>query len=121
MDIETDLRRWAAWAREHDEGKIKPLVMFDDGIRGKLAFFPMSDDEGMAFDPAVATLKQIDKELYNVVRLHYLYGMSLRAVAMAAGMKTTAVHSAVVSAKTFIYGFLCGSAYGSAKEALNHQ
>ncbi|MCK7435912.1 antiterminator Q family protein [Enterobacter bugandensis] len=121
MDIETDLRRWAAWAREHNELGVKPLVMFDDGTRGKLAFFPMSDDEGLAFDPAVATLKQIDKELYNVVRLHYLYGMSMRAVAMAAGMKTTAVHSAIVSAKTFIYGFLCGSVHESAKQALNQR
>ena len=117
-DIETDLRRWAVWAREHNELKIKPLVRFDDGTRGKMAFFPMSDDEGLAFDPAVATLKQIDKELYDVVRLHYLYGLSIRAVALAAGMNRQTVYNSLITAKTFIYGFMCGKTHEAAKTAL---
>ncbi|WP_225760239.1 antiterminator Q family protein [Leclercia sp. Marseille-Q4284] len=118
MDIETDLRRWAAWARESLNLGIKSLVMFDDGLRDKVAFFPMSDDEASAFDPAVATLKQIDKELYNVVRLHYIYGKSMRAIAMITGMKITAVHSALHTAKTFIHGFTRGVTHESAKQAL---
>ena len=118
MDIETDLRRWAAWAREHNELKIKPLAMFDDGTRGKLRFMPMSDDEGLGFDPAVAMLKQIDKELYDYIRLHYLYGLSIRAVALASGTNRQTVYNGILSAKTFILGFICGVTHESAKNAL---
>lgn len=118
MDIETDLRRWAAWARESLNLGIKPLAMLDDGTRGKLAYMPMSDDEGLAFDPAVATLKQIDKELYNFIRLHYLYGMSMRAVAMASGSNRQTVYTGINTAKTFIAGFICGKHHEAAKNAL---
>ena len=120
MDIETDLRRWAAWAREGLNLGIKPLVMFDDGTRGKLAFMPMSDDEGLSFDPAVATLKQIDKELYNIVRLHYIYGMSTRAIARVTHRAQTAVMSDLRTSKTFIGGFICGRVHEAAKNALTN-
>lgn len=115
MDIETELRRWAVWARESLGLGIKPLAMLDDGTRGKLAFFPMSDDEGLAFDPAIATLKQVDKELYRLVRLHYLEGMSLRAVAIVAGSNRQSVHVGINTAKTFIAGFICGRNHEAAK------
>lgn len=118
MDIENDLRRWAAWAREQPNLGFKPLVMFDDGKRDKVHYLPMSDDEGLTFDPAVATLKQIDKELYNFVRLHYIYGMSVRAVALATGTNRQAVYTGIQTAKTFVYGFICGKHHEAAKNAL---
>lgn len=118
MDIENDMRRWAAWARGGVNLGVKPLAMLDDGKRDTVAYMPMSDDEAALFDPAVATLKQIDKELYNYVRLHYIYGMSVRAVAIVAGSNRATVHHGIITAKTFINGFMCGKHHEAAKNAV---
>ncbi|MGG4735228.1 antiterminator Q family protein [Leclercia adecarboxylata] len=120
QDIDHDLRRWAAWTRGALNLGIKPLTMYDDGTRDKVAYMPMSDDEGLAFDPAVATLKQIDKEQYNIVRLHYIYGMSARAIAKTLGRGQTPVLTDLHLAQTFVAGFVYGKVFTEAKIALTN-
>ncbi|MFW3388727.1 UNVERIFIED_CONTAM: antiterminator Q family protein [Kocuria sp. CPCC 205274] len=108
MGIENDLRRWAQWVRECGTLGIKPLAMFDDGTRESVRYMPMSDDEGLRFEPAIIALKQIDKEQYNVVRLHYIYGMSIRAVCKVVARDYKTVYAWLQEAKAFVAGFVAG-------------
>lgn len=114
-DIETCLQRWGAWARGGLSLGVKALVMFDDGTRASAPAM-MNDDEAAAFDPAVAWLKQIDKELYDVLRLHYVYRLSYSAIAKVKGTHKSDVIQRSWRAAAFVNGYLYGfeNGYGLA-------
>jgi len=105
--IEVLFQLWGGWARESLPGAIKPLMMFKDGSepsRGDI----MSDETAAMFDPAVACLKQIDRELYEVVRLHYIYRLSFNAIAKIKHSNPGTLFRQCKAAQMFVAGFLYG-------------
>ena len=105
--IEVLLQLWGAWSRGSLPGAIKPLMMFDDGS----SYAPgdiMSDETAIIFDPAVANLKHIDPELYDLVRLHYIYRLSFNAIAKIKHTNKGTLFRNIKAAQMFIAGFLCG-------------
>lgn len=115
--IEADLLRWGAWARERLPGKIKALLIYRQGEALRQSWIPpMGDDEAALFDPAVATLRDVAPELYEVVRLHYIYGLSFYAIAKAKQCNSKDVLTKGRKAEAFIAGFVCGAALTSARD-----
>lgn len=105
-NIENLLQLWGAWARGGIDGKIKPLAMYNDGSASPSRDC-MNDEDAAIFDPAVATLKQFDKELYEVVRLHYIYRLSFNAIAKIKHASRIKIQQQNANASVFIAGYLC--------------
>lgn len=114
QEIETLLQRWGAWAASNLGTGIKPLMMWQtaDAKKSRPA---MSDEEAEAFDPAVAFLRVVDKECFEVVRLHYMYRMSFNAIAKVKHKNVKDCFVQCMQGKCYIEGFLYGYAAAADK------
>ena len=114
QEIETLLKRWGAWAAGGIGTQIKPLMMWQaaDPQRVRAA---MTDEEAETFDPAVASLRLVDKELFDVVRLHYVYGLSFNAIARVKHVSKQECFLRSIRAKSYIEGYLTGFAAAGEK------
>ena len=115
-NTERELKRWGVWAREQLPGRIKPLAIYRDGSTGKRVVEPMTDEEARHFDPAVAALREASPELYNVVRQHYIYGLSCYAIGKIKSKNSKDISMQVKNAQNFVSGFIYGAYYRSALE-----
>ncbi|HCI6749378.1 TPA: hypothetical protein NPP60_005048 [Klebsiella variicola subsp. variicola] len=107
MNIEHKLQLWGAWAAEGAGLNIKPLAMFNSGEALNTRDV-MSDDEAQVFDPAVATLKQLYPEQYEVVRLRYIYRLSYNAIAKIKQKNVRNIFEGCLQAQSFVEGYLTG-------------
>lgn len=113
--IERDLARWGAWAREQLPGKIKALLLYREGEAQRQKWVePMTDEEGKAFDPAVAALREADGDLYEIVRMRYIYGLSFYAIAKAQSKHTKDIVTKGRKAEAFVTGFMQGAVFRDA-------
>ncbi|MEG3135505.1 antiterminator Q family protein [Rouxiella sp. T17] len=83
-DIQTLLDLWGGWAASDNSGL--DFSHIAAGFKGLLPSTSKSrlqcnDDEGLVIDSCVAKLKQHRPKEYELVVLHYVYGVSLRAIA----------------------------------------
>lgn len=107
MNIEFELQRWGAWASDNAGLNIKPLVMFNDGTSRK-GREQMSDEEAQMFDPAVAALKTLNAEQFEIVRLRYIHCLSFHAIGMIKKLNKAIVFNELNKAQGFIEGYLTG-------------
>ncbi|WFQ81465.1 antiterminator Q family protein [Xenorhabdus sp. SF857] len=83
-DIQLVLERWGAWAAaDNSDVDWSPIAA---GFKGLLPYtsksrFQCTDDEGIMVDGCVARLKKHRPDEYELVILHYVYGISLRKIA----------------------------------------
>lgn len=113
-EIENLLQLWGAWAAGSIGTQIKPLMMWQAADPQKVRP-SMSDEEAETFDPAVASLRLVDKELFDVIRLHYVYRLSFEAIARVKNTNKKECFYRCMRAKCFIEGFLNGYAAAGEK------
>ncbi|WJV64765.1 antiterminator Q family protein [Pectobacteriaceae bacterium C52] len=83
-DIQYLLELWGAWAaNDNSQVDWQPIAA---GFKGLLPYTNKSraqccDDDGIMIDSCVARLKKYRIEEYELVILHYVFNISLRAIA----------------------------------------
>ncbi|VGQ11856.1 hypothetical protein SB5439_05004 [Klebsiella variicola] len=117
MDIDYKLKLWGAWAGEVLGLQIKPLAMFKNGEC--LTPDTMSDDEAQTFDPAVAALKTLYPDLYEIIRLHYIHRLSYNAIARVKHKNVRNIFEGCLQAQSFIEGYLTGFSIANGEIALS--
>lgn len=118
MDIETDLRRWAAWARQDTRLGIKALSIYDSALpvpqrisllqtlrHQARALQGMNDDEARQFDHALIALKAWKPELFELLKSLYLDGKTQSAAAKVLGIAQQHVSRHLIVAKGFLTGY----------------
>ncbi|KAB7895992.1 antitermination protein [Rouxiella sp. S1S-2] len=106
-DIHTLLELWGAWAASDNSGLDFSNVAA--GFRGLLPStsktrMQCNDDEGILIDGCVARLKQHRPKEYELVVLHFVYGVSLRAIAKRRKCSDGTVRKDMGMAEGFIEG-----------------
>lgn len=108
-DIHETLELWGAWAASDNSGvDFSPIAA---GFRGLLPQTSKSrlqccDDDGVIIDGCVARLKKYRMEEYELVILHYVFSVSLRAIAKRRKCSDGTVRKEMQTAQGFIEGVL---------------
>ncbi|MCS5452517.1 antiterminator Q family protein [Enterobacter huaxiensis] len=100
------LTLWGRWARGGDNLDIKPMAMLAGSSEPGLPM--MDDDTAFIFERGLTLLRQYDLLAFKVVRLHYAYGMSLRAIAKVHHVSHGTIWQRLQAAPTWIDGFFSG-------------
>jgi hypothetical protein len=106
-DIHETLELWGAWAASDNSGvDFSPIAA---GFKGLLPQTSRSrlqcdDDEGIKIDGCVARLKKYRIEEYELVILHYVFNISLRAIAKRRKCSDGTVRKDMQTASGFIDG-----------------
>ncbi|CFR14660.1 MULTISPECIES: antiterminator Q family protein [Yersinia] len=108
-DISIVLERWGGWAASDNSGVDYSHIAA--GFKGLLPSKSPSrlsccDDDGIIIDSCVAKLKKIKPDEYELVVLHYLYNVSLRAIARKRKCSDGTVRKEMQTAQGFILGIL---------------
>ncbi|PHM23289.1 antiterminator Q family protein [Xenorhabdus budapestensis] len=109
-DIHYLLERWGAWAAADNSGvDWSPIAA---GFKGLLPSTNKSrpqctDDEGIMVDGCVARLKKHRPDEYELLILHYVYGVSLRKIAKRRKCSDGTVRKDIQTAMGFIEGAAC--------------
>ncbi|AFE57990.1 antitermination protein from phage origin [Rahnella aquatilis HX2] len=106
-DIHETLEMWGAWAASDNSGlDFSPIAA---GFKGLLPQTTKSrlqccDDEGIKVDGCVARLKTYRVEEYELVILHYVFKISLRAIAKKRKLSDGTIRKDLRTAEGFIQG-----------------
>ncbi|WP_447881305.1 antiterminator Q family protein [Serratia fonticola] len=107
-DMYEVLSRWGVWARDNKG------VGYSSIAAGFKEFLPRqssgkqscSDDDGMMVDRCIAKLKGYNLDEYEIVIMHYFYGVSLRKIAKRRKCSDGKVRKQIQAAEGFISGCL---------------
>jgi len=108
-DIHETLELWGAWAASDNSGvEFSPIAA---GFKGLLPQTSKSrlqcdDDEGIKIDGCVARLKKYRIEEYELVIMHYVFNISLRAIAKRRKCSDGTIRKEMQTAQGFISGCL---------------
>lgn len=108
-DIHETLELWGAWAASDNSGvDFSPIAA---GFKGLLTQTSRSrlkcdDDEGIKIDGCVARLKKYRIEEYELVILHYVFKVSLRAIAKRRQCSDGKIRKDLQTALGFVQGCL---------------
>lgn len=109
-DIQIALERWGGWASSDGSGVdyshiaagFKGLI-----ISGKSSRQSCSDCDGQVIDRAITKLKTVRKdEELDLVVVHYVYGISKRAIARSRKVSEGRIRQMLQVAEGFIDGYL---------------
>lgn len=109
-DIHDTLERWGAWAASDNNS-----VYFSPVAAGFKGLLPdttksrpqCSDDEGIMIDGCVARLLKYKPEEHELIIDHFIYGMSLRAIAKRRKCSDGTIRKDMQTAQGFILGIMC--------------
>ncbi|WGL96278.1 antiterminator Q family protein [Arsenophonus nasoniae] len=107
IDIHNILERWGAWAASYNNGvDWSPVAA---GFKGLLPYRrkprpQCTDEEGMVVDGCVAKLKIYRPDEYELLVLHFVFGISLRKLAKWKKCSDGSVRKNLEIAKGFIMG-----------------
>lgn len=108
-DINETLELWGAWAaNDHSQVDWQPIAA---GFKGLLPYTnksrqQCSDDEGMLIDACVGKLKKYKNEEFELVVSHYVFGISLRALAKKCKCSDGTIRKMMQLAHGFIEGLI---------------
>ncbi len=108
-DMQYTLELWGAWAASENSGvDWQPIAAgFKSLLPNTNKSRPQcSDDDGIMIDGCVARLKKYKPEEYDLVVLHYVYGMSLRKIAKWRKCSDGTVRKDIQTVQGFISGCL---------------
>lgn len=110
-DISVLLQRWAGWAASESSGVNYARVAA--GFRGLLIHsthrrLSCSDNDGMILDSCISRLKLFNQHQHELIVVHYLYRVSLRAIARRRHLADGTVRKELLAAEGFIAGVLSG-------------
>ncbi len=108
-DIQLVLERWGGWAAsDNSQVDWQPVAA---GFKSLLPNTNKSrlqccDDDGIMIDGCVARLKKYKPEEYELVILHYVFGVSLRMIAKRRKCSDGTIRKEMQTAQGFIDGCL---------------
>ncbi|MCV5078651.1 antiterminator Q family protein [Escherichia coli] len=83
-DMYDVLDRWGAWAAADNSGvDWQPIAAGFKGLlpHGKKSRLQCNDDDGLLIDRCIASLGRYRPELYELIIVHFVIGLSLRGIA----------------------------------------
>ncbi|HEC1650376.1 TPA: antitermination protein [Yersinia enterocolitica] len=106
-DISIVLERWGGWAASDNSGVDYSHIAA--GFKGLLPSKSPSrlsccDDDGIIIDRCIAKLKKFKPDEYELLVLHYLYKVSLRAIARKRKCSDGTIRKTIQLAEGFVYG-----------------
>lgn len=108
-DMQYTLELWGAWAASENSGvNWQPIAagfksLLPNNNKSRLQ---CSDDEGIMIDGCVAMLKKYKPEEYDLIVLHYIFGVSLRAIAKRKKYSDGTIRKKIQNAIGFIEGMI---------------
>lgn len=108
-DMYEVLDRWGAWAACDSSGvDWQPIAAGFKGLipHGKKSRLQCDDDEGIKIDGCVVRLKKYKPEEYDIIVLHFLFGISLRTIAKKKKCSDGTIRKELQTALGFIEGCL---------------
>ncbi|MBU9849232.1 antiterminator Q family protein [Rahnella aceris] len=108
-DIHETLELWGAWAASDNSGvDFSPIAAGFKGLLPQTAKSRLQcdDDEGLLIDGCVARLKKFKPKEYELVTLHYVFGVSLRAIAKKRKCSDGTVRKDMQTAQGMIWGIV---------------
>ncbi|KQN68077.1 antitermination protein [Serratia sp. Leaf51] len=108
-DINETLELWGAWAASDNSGvDFSPIAAGFKGLLPQTSKprLQCCDDEGIMIDGCVARLKKYRIEEFELVILHYVFNMSLRAIAKRRKCSDGKIRKEMQTAQGFILGVL---------------
>ncbi len=103
------MERWGAWAASHSSGvDWQPIAAGFKGLlpHGKKSRLQCDDDEGIMIDGCVARLRKFKPEEYELIIVHFVIGISLRAIARKRKCSDGTIRKELQTAMGFIEGVL---------------
>ncbi len=109
-DIHETLELWGAWAASENSG-----VDFSSIAAGFKGLIPSTsksrpqccDDDGIMIDGCVSRLRKYRIDEYELLILHFVYRVSLRAIARRRKCSDGTVRKDLQTAEGFIQGVMC--------------
>ncbi|BCP69641.1 MULTISPECIES: antiterminator Q family protein [Enterobacter cloacae complex] len=108
-DMYEVMDRWGAWAAADSSGvDWQPIAAGFKGLlpHGKKSRLQCDDDEGIMIDSCVARLKKYKPDEYELIIVHFVAGISLRAIAKKRKCSDGTVRKDLHTALGFINGVL---------------
>lgn len=108
-DINETLELWGAWAASDNSGvDFSPIAAGFKGLltQNSKTRLQCCDDDGIMLDGCIARLKKYKKSEYELIILHYVYGVSLRSIARRRKCSDGTVRKDMQTAQGFIIGVL---------------
>ncbi|EQB4330069.1 antiterminator Q family protein [Providencia stuartii] len=108
-DIHELVEQWGAWAAADNSGVDWPSIsagfknILPDTRKNKIQ---CSDDIGIFIDQCVSKLKEHRFEEYEILILHYVYGISLRKIAKLKKCSDGTIRKNMQTALGFINGII---------------
>jgi len=109
-DMTQILDSWGAWAAAESSGvDWQPIAAGFKGLipYGKKSRLKCCDDEGIKIDGCVARLKKYKPEEYELIIIHFVFGISLRKIARKRKCSDGTIRKELQTAMGFIDGMLC--------------
>ncbi|TXQ85335.1 antiterminator Q family protein [Escherichia coli] len=109
-DMYEVLDRWGAWAAAENSGvDWQPIAAGFKGLlpHGKKSRLPCDDAEGIMIDGCVARLRKYKQEEYELIRAHFVIGVSLRSIAKKRRCSDGTIRKELQTALGFIDGCIC--------------
>ncbi|WP_426768163.1 antiterminator Q family protein [Erwinia aphidicola] len=108
-DMKNLLERWGGWAATGERGLGYSSVAA--GFRGLVHSRPgqrpsCSDNDGMILDACISRLKKNHPEQHDILVAHYLWQISLRAIARRRRCADGTIRKQIQTAEGFIAGVL---------------
>ena len=106
-DMYEVMDRWGAWAAADGNGvDWQPIAAGFKGLlpHGKKSRIQCDDDEGIIIYGCVARLKKIKPKEYELVIAHFVFGLSLRAIAKKRKCSDGTIRKEMQTALGFIEG-----------------
>ncbi|OON40577.1 antitermination protein [Izhakiella australiensis] len=110
-DVSLLLQRWGGWAASENSGVNYSSVAA--GFRG-LLIHPLkrnlncNDSDGLILDGCISRLKRFNPTYHQLIVTHYLYRVSIRAIARRRRLADGTVRKELQAAEGFIAGVLSG-------------
>ncbi|WP_454834490.1 antiterminator Q family protein [Rahnella aceris] len=108
-DIHETLELWGAWAASDNSGvDFSPVAAGFKGLlpRTSKSRLRCCDDEGIMVDGCVAKLKKYRVQEYELLIMHYVFEISLRAIAKKRRCSDGTIRKEMQTAEGFISGCL---------------
>jgi hypothetical protein len=108
-DMYEVLERWGAWAASENSGvDWQPIAAGFKGLipHSKKSRTQCDDDEGIMIDGCVARLKKYKPKEYDLIIAHFIFGISMRAIAKKIKCADGTVRKDMQTAIGFISGCL---------------
>lgn len=104
------IESWGAWAASDNSGvDWQPIAAGFKGLipHGKKSRMQCCDDDGIKIDGCIARLKKYKPQEYDLIILHFVFGISLRKIARKRKCSDGTIRKEMQTAIGFIDGMLC--------------